>query len=86
MEQAGIVIAGIIYLIPVAALIWKAATLSNKVLQNEKDIAAVKQQVSSQSERIIASLEELNKTMNAIKLDVEILKLRKGEVKLEETK
>lgn len=86
MEQAGIVIAGIIYLIPVAALIWKAATLSSKVLQNEKDIAAVKQQVSTQSERIISSLEELNKTMQAIKLDVEILKLRKGEVKLEETK
>lgn len=75
MEQAGIVIAGIIYLIPVAALIWKAATLSSKVNQNEKDIKEVKQLQAENNKAVLDALNKLNDTMEKVRLDVEILKV-----------
>ena len=77
MEQAGIVIAGVIYLIPVAALIWKAATLSSKVNQNEKDIKEVKQLQAENNKAVLDALKQLNETMEKVRLDVEILKIQK---------
>lgn len=75
MEQAGIVIAGIIYLIPIATLIWKAATLSSRVNQNEKDIKEVKQLQAENNKAVLDALKQLNDTMEKVRLDVEILKV-----------
>lgn len=87
MEQAGIVIAGIIYLIPIATLIWKAATLSSRVNQNEKDIKEVKQLQAENNKAVLDALNKLNDTMEKVRLDVEILKITssyKKEVKHEQ--
>lgn len=75
MEQAGVVIAGIIYLIPIAALIWKAATLSSRVTQNEKDIKEVKSLQAENNKAVLDALKQLNDTMEKVRLDVEILKV-----------
>lgn len=77
MEQAGIVIAGIIYLIPIATLIWKAATLSSRVNQNEKDIKEVKQLQAENNKAVLDALKQLNDTMEKVRLDVELIKLQK---------
>lgn len=77
MEQAGIVIAGILYLLPIAALIWKAATLSAKVNQNEKDIKEIKVLQAENNKAVLDALKQLNTTMEKVRLDVEILKLQK---------
>lgn len=75
MEQAGIVIAGILYLLPIAGLIWKAATLSAKVNQNEKDIKEVKKLQAENNKAVLDALNKLNDTMEKVRLDVEILKV-----------
>ena len=74
MENAGIVIAGIIYLIPLATLIWKAATLSNKVTKHEEDIKEMKGNQKEQTDKILSALEKLNDTMLIIQADVTVLK------------
>ena len=75
MENAGIVIAGIIYLIPLATLIWKAATLSNKVAKHEEDIKEMKGNQKEQTDKILSALEKLNDTMLVIQADVTTLKV-----------
>lgn len=75
MEQAGIVIAGIIYLLPIIGVIWKAATLSSRVNQNEKDIKEVKQLQAENNKAVLDALKQLNDTMEKVRLDVEILKV-----------
>ena len=75
MEQAGIVIAGVLYLLPLGALVWKAATLSSRVNQNEKDIKEVKQLQAENNKAVLDALNKLNDTMEKVRLDVEILKV-----------
>lgn len=75
MEQAGVVIAGIIYLLPLGALVWKAATLSSRVTQNEKDIKEVKSLQAENNKAVLDALKQLNDTMEKVRLDVEILKV-----------
>lgn len=77
MEPAGIVIAGVIYLIPIAALIWKAATLASRVTQNEKDIKEVKSLQAENNKAVLDALKQLNDTMEKVRLDVELIKLQK---------
>lgn len=75
MEQAGVVIAGILYLLPLGALVWKAATLSSRVTQNEKDIKEVKSLQAENNKAVLDALKQLNETMEKVRLDVEILKV-----------
>ena len=71
----------VIYLLPVAGLIWKAAQLSSKVKQNEKDIELIKGDVKEQNKNILDALDRINTTMLSIQNDVTILKTyRKIEV------
>lgn len=77
MEQAGVVIAGILYLLPFCALVWKAATLSSRVTQNEKDIKDVKTLQAENNKAVLDALKQLNETMEKVRLDVEILKIQK---------
>lgn len=70
----------VIYLIPVAGLIWKAATMGARIKQNETDIKECKKVVDRQNESIISSLDKLQETMTEIRTDVSVLKaLRKEE-------
>lgn len=77
MEQAGVVIAGILYLLPFCALVWKAATLSSRVTQNEKDIKDVKLLQAENNKAVLDALKQLNETMEKVRLDVELIKLQK---------
>ena len=71
----------VIYLLPVAALIWKASQLSAKIKQNEKDIEILKGDLKDQNKQIIESLNNINATMAEIKTEVEVIKAyRKLEV------
>ncbi len=65
----------VLFLLPIAGLIWKAAMLSAKVKQNEQDIAEMKTLSQKQNEAIIASLNKLQETMTEIRTDVSILKV-----------
>lgn len=77
MEYAGIVIAGIIYLIPIATLIWKAATLASRVNQNEKDIKKIEIAQAENNKAVLDALNKLNETMEKVKLDIEIIKIQR---------
>ncbi len=77
MEQAGIVIAGIVYILPLCALVWKAATLSSRINQNEKDIKEIKVLQAENNKAVLDALKQLNTTMEKVRLDVEILKIQK---------
>lgn len=71
----------IVYLLPVAGLIWKAAMMSSKIKQNEKDIEEIKNDVKDQNKNILEALDRINTTMLSIQNDVTILKTyRKIEV------
>lgn len=64
----------ILLLIPVFALVWKAAVMSSHIKQNEQDIANLKTVAQSQYNTILQKLDKMNDNMNALKLDLEILK------------
>lgn len=71
----------IVYLLPIAGLIWKAAMMSSKIKQNEKDIEEIKNDVKDQNRNILEALDRINTTMLSIQNDVTILKTyRKIEV------
>lgn len=71
----------VIYLLPIAGLIWKAAMMSSKIKQNEKDIEEIKDDVKDQNKNILEALDRINTTMLSIQNDVTILKTyRKIEV------
>jgi hypothetical protein len=71
----------IIYILPIATLIWRFALMSARVKQNEKDIAEMKTLSQKQNEAIIASLNKLQDTMSEIRTDVSVLKALRGEEK-----
>jgi hypothetical protein len=68
----------IIYILPIATLIWRFALMSARVKQNEKDIAEMKTLSQKQNEAIIASLNKLQDTMSEIRTDVSVLKALRG--------
>lgn len=71
----------IIYLLPIAGLIWKAAMMSSRIKQNEKEIEEIKGDVKDQNKNILEALDRINTTMLSIQNDVTILKTyRKIEV------
>lgn len=71
----------LLYILPVAGLIWKAAIMSSKIKQNEKDIAEMKTLSQKQNEAILASLDKMNTVMMEIQQDVAVLKALRGEEK-----
>lgn len=68
----------VIYLIPVATLIWRFALMSARVKQNEKDIAEMKTLTQKQNESIIINLNKLQDIMSEIRTDVSVLKALRG--------
>lgn len=77
----------IIYILPLAGLIWKGATMNSQVKRNSEEIKECKDIIQKQNEAIISSLNKLTDTMNDIKLDVSVLKaLRDEEVGKKTTK
>lgn len=64
----------VVFLIPIFALVWKAATLSSRIKQNEDDIKNLKVVAQSQYNTILQKLDEMKDTMSALRLDIEILK------------
>ena len=77
----------IIYILPLAGLIWKGATMNSKVNRNAEEIKECKDIIRDQNNAIISTLNKLNDTINEIRLDVSILKaLRDEETKKTTTK
>lgn len=71
----------VIYVIPVAILIWKAATQSAQIKRNTDDIKSIKSVVEKQNDEIIKMLNRMNESIQAVRCEVEIIKaLRKMEL------
>lgn len=68
----------VIYILPIATLIWRFALMSARVKQNEKDIEEMKTLSQKQNEAIIISLGKLQDTMSEIRTDVSVLKALRG--------
>lgn len=64
----------IIYLLPIAGLIWKAATLSAKVKQNENDINEIKADTTKSSGEILKKLDLINEKLNLMQIDIAVFK------------
>ena len=71
----------VVYLLPIAGIIWKGALMSAKIKENAKEIEECKTVIQKQNDAIIESLNRLTNTMNDIKTDVSVLKaLRDNEL------
>lgn len=64
----------VIYLLPIAGIIWKGALMSAKIKENAKEIEECKTVIQKQNDAIIESLNRLTNTMNDIKTDVSVMK------------
>lgn len=64
----------IIYLLPIAGLIWKAATLSSKVKQNEIDIQRLRENSTTNTAEILKKLDTISEKLNAVQIDIALLK------------
>lgn len=74
----------VIFMLPIAGLIWKAAIQSAQMKQNTKDIESIKKDSETSQQKILSALNNMNSIMQQLKLDVEIIKaLRKQEVENE---
>ena len=69
----------IIFLIPIAGLIWKAATQNAQIKKNADDIKSIKSLTEKQNEEIIKSLNRLNDSMQAIRCEIEVIKALRTE-------
>ena len=73
-------ISDLIYLIPLAAIIWKGALMAAQIKENTKEIDELKRTVDGQNKQVLDSLTQLNASITEIKVDLAELKaLRKGE-------
>ena len=54
----------IIYLLPIAALIWKASSLSSKVKANEEKIKEIRSITDRQNEAILEFLRDKERELN----------------------
>lgn len=71
----------VIYMLPIAGLIWKASNQASQIKQNTKDIENLKAESENNQKQILSSLQDMNRIMSQLKTDVEIIKaLRKEEV------
>jgi hypothetical protein len=73
------IIETVIFLIPLGALIWKAASLASRVSKTETDIKDMKTIVEKQNEAILATLKDLNTTVQELKVEVAVIKAMKHE-------
>lgn len=74
----------VIFILPIAGLIWKAAMQSAQIKQNTKDIESIKKDSETNQRKILSALNNMNNIMQQLKLDVEVIKaLRKQEVENE---
>lgn len=74
----------VIFMLPIAGLIWKAAIQSAQMKQNTKDIESIKKDSETNQQKILGALNNMNSIMQQLKLDVEVIKaLRKQEVENE---
>lgn len=74
----------VIFILPVAGLIWKAAMQSAQIKQNTKDIESIRKDSETNQQKILTALNNMNSIMQQLKLDVEVIKaLRKQEVENE---
>lgn len=74
----------VIFILPIAGLIWRAAMQSAQIKQNTKDIESVKKDSETSQQKILSALNSMNSIMQQLKLDVEVIKaLRKQEVENE---
>lgn len=64
----------VIYLLPIAGLIWKGATLSAKVKQNESDIRSLKESTKESSGEILKKLDIINDKLSTMQIDIAIVK------------
>lgn len=64
----------IIYLLPICALIWKAAVLSSKVRQNEEDIEEIKGDTEKSSGEILKKLDIISDKLNRMQIDMAVMK------------
>ena len=70
----------VIYVLPIATLIWRFALMSARIKANEEKIKEIRTITDRQNEAILASLDKLNTVMIEIQQDVAVLKaLRKDE-------
>lgn len=64
----------VIFLLPIAGLIWSAATMASKVKKHDEDIKELKQQNTENFNLLMDKLNTIIESINNIKIDVAILK------------
>ena len=78
----------VIFLLPIAGIIWKGALMSAKIKENTKEIAECKSIIQKQNDviqrqndAIMTSLNAMTQAINDIRTDVSVLKaLRDNEI------
>ena len=71
-------ISDLIYLIPLAAIIWKGALMAAQIKENQKDIDELKRLTGEQNKQILESLNTLNTSITEIKVDLAEIKAKRG--------
>ena len=71
-------ISDLIYLIPLAAIIWKGALMAAQIKENQKDIDELKRLTGEQNKQILESLNTLNASITEIKVDLAEIKAKRG--------
>lgn len=71
-------ISDLIYLIPLAAIIWKGALMAAQIKENQKDIDELKRLTGEQNRQILESLNTLNASITEIKVDLAEIKAKRG--------
>lgn len=70
-------ISDLIYLIPLAAIIWKGALMAAQIKENQKDIDELKRLTGEQNRQILESLNTLNASITEIKVDLAEIKAKR---------
>lgn len=70
-------ISDLIYLIPLAAIIWKGALMAAQIKENQKDIDELKRLTGEQNKQILESLNTLNASITEIKVDLAEIKAKR---------
>lgn len=71
-------ISDLIYLLPLAAIIWKGALMAGQIKENQKDIDELKRLTGEQNKQILESLNTLNASITEIKIDLAEIKAKRG--------
>lgn len=70
------IIETVIFLIPLAGLIWKAATLASRISKAEADIKEIKPVIEKQNDAILKTLNQLTETVQELKVEVAVIKAK----------